>query len=140
MDPVTLFHALDRVGPAARIALGGAGHRAELAAIELGEARDHLAGSFALGLGATVLAVLGGFALNLALAAAVWHRDDRGLILLGLAFAQLAAAVAAAVFCARRVHRWRPLAETRRQLREDRECLQNLMPSSDPRAEESPAP
>lgn len=140
MDPRSLFRLLDRVGPVSRIALGGAAHRGELASLELGEACDHLSGSFALGLGASVLAVLGGFALNFSVAAAVWHREDRGLILLLLALVQLAAAAALVVVCARRLRRWHPLAETRRQLREDCDCLQNLTPSRHPQAEESPVP
>ena len=138
MNPETLLHGLDRVGPAARIMLSGLRHRGELALLEAGEAGDHLAGSFALGLGAVVFAVLGGFAVNLALAAAIWHRDDRGLLLGVLALAELLLALGAGLLVARRLRRWRPLAETRRQLDEDCECIQGLLPS-DSRAD-TPTP
>lgn len=138
MNPETVFNALDRAGPAMRIVLSGLAHRGELAALEASEARDHLAGSLALGFGAAVFAVLGGFALNLALAAAVWHRDDRGLVLGLVALAELALATGISLACVRRVRRWRPLAETRHQLSEDCACLQQILPSSEDKATPSP--
>lgn len=129
MNPETLLRDLGRVGPAARVVLSSLRHRGELAVLEAGEAGDHLAGSLALGLGAVVLAVLGGFAVNLALAAAVWHRDDRGLVLAFIAAVELLLALGIGLLVARRLRHWRPLAETRRQLDEDCECIQELLPS-----------
>lgn len=131
MNPQTLFNGLDRVGPATRVVLTGLRHRGELAAIEAGEAGGHLAGSLALGLGSVVFALLGGVAINLALAASVWHREDRGLVLAIVAVTELLLAVLAALLVARRLRHWRPLAETRRQLGADCNCIQDLLPGDD---------
>jgi len=139
MNPETLLLGLDRVGPAAHVVLTGLRHRGELAALEAGEAGDHLAGSLALGLGAVVFAVLGGFAINLALAAAVWDRADRGLILAFVAVVELLLALGTGLLVARRLRRWRPLAETRRQLDQDCECIHKLLPS-DSHDDDSPTP
>lgn len=124
----TFAHGLDRLGSAARAGLSALSHRGELAALEAGEARDHLAGTVALGLAATALTVLGGFALNFAVAAGIWHRDDRALLLALFAGLQLALAAGLAFWTHRRLSRWQPLRETRRQLRQDGEMLQTLLP------------
>lgn len=138
MNPETLFNSLDRIGPAARVVVKGLRHRGELAAIETGEAGEHLAGSLALGVGSLVFAVLGGFAVNFAVAASLWHRDDRGLLLALFAGLQLLLAVATGLLVARRLRRWHPLPETRRQLREDCECVQDLLPTDSRNAAPTP--
>jgi uncharacterized membrane protein YqjE len=132
---------MDRLGSTARIGLTALSHRGELAALETGEARDHLAGSVALGLGATVFAVLGGFAFNFAIAASLWHRADRALLLAFVALAQLALAAGLVIWTCRRLRHWEPLRETRRQLRRDSELLQTLLPGGDnpPERQNSPA-
>lgn len=129
-------HGLDRLGSAARAGLSALSHRGELAALEVGEARDHLAGTVALGLGATALTVLGGFALNFAVAASIWHRGDRALLLALFAGVQLALAAGLVFWTHRRLGRWQPLRETRRQLRQDGEMLQALLPGGAPAEDE----
>jgi uncharacterized membrane protein YqjE len=119
---------LSFLGPAPRIVLEGLMHRSQLATLEMTEARDHAARTALIGLLAGVGALLAGFAALLTLAALVWHRDDRGLIL-GLATLVIViGAGALGAWAAHRLRTWQPLAETRRQLREDRICLENLLP------------
>lgn len=119
---------LSFLGPAPRIVLEGLMHRGQLATLEMAEARDHAARTALIALLAGVGALLAGFAALLTLAALVWQRDDRGLIL-GLAtLALVLGAGGLGGWAARRLRAWQPLAETRRQLHEDRVCLENLLP------------
>ena len=122
---------MDRVAPATRVVLAGLRHRGELAAVETGEARDHFVLSVVIGVVVFALALLTGVALTLAIAAAVWHRDDRGLILGLLALGYLLATASVAWALLRRLRRWRPLIETRRQLREDGACIDRLLPDDE---------
>lgn len=138
MQPDAVFSALDQAGPAARVLLPALAHRGELAALEAGEAGDHLAGSLALTLGAAILTLLAGFAATFAFAAFVWAREDRGLLLSLVAGAYFLGAIGLAGFTVRRLRRWRPLAETRRQLLADQTCLRDLIPSRS--TTETPSP
>jgi uncharacterized membrane protein YqjE len=137
MSPRAVIDSLERVGPAAHVVLAALAHRGELAALEAGETRDHLAGSLLRAGAVFALALLAGIALTFSVAAAVWHRDDRGLLLGLLTLGYTAAAAALAWRLARRLRAWRPLPEIRRQLSEDARCIQKLLPRSDP-ADESP--
>ncbi len=132
MTPDVLFTALDRVAPATRVVLTGLAHRGELAAVEAGEARDHLTTSILIGAGVFALALLAGIALTFTVAAAVWHRDDRGLLLGLLTAAYLVGASGLAWALARRLRAWRPLRETRRQMRADGDCFGRLFPDDSP--------
>jgi uncharacterized membrane protein YqjE len=120
--------------PAPRIALSLLGeslaHRAELAILELGEARDHALGSMLLAAAAAALLFSTGFAFTLLLTALVWDDPHRGWWLGGLAVAYLAAATAAGTALRYRLRRWRPLEEIRRQLQEDQRCLNQLLKSA----------
>lgn len=129
MQPAALLTALDQAVPAARVLLPALAHRGELASLETAEARDHLAGSLALTLSAAILTLLGGFTATFAFAALVWTREDRGLLLALLALAYFVTAAGVAWFTARRLRRWHPLPETRRQLHEDQACLRALLPT-----------
>lgn len=131
MTPDVLFTALDRVAPTARVVLTGLAHRGELAAVETGEARDHLTTSILIGAGVFALSLLAGMALTFTVAASVWHRDDRGLLLGLLTLGYLITAVGLAWGLIRRLRAWRPLREIRRQLREDGKCIDNLLPDDD---------
>lgn len=131
MTPDVLFNALDRVAPATRVVLTGLVHRGELAAVETGEAREHLTASILIGAGVFALALLAGLALTFTIAASVWHRDDRGLLLGLLTLGYVLAASGLAWALSRRLRAWSPLRETRRQLREDGRCIQNLLPNDD---------
>jgi uncharacterized membrane protein YqjE len=131
MTPDVLFNALDRIAPVTRVVLNGLAHRGELAAVETGEARDHLTTTIILGAGVFALALLAGMALTFAVAASVWHRDDRGLILGLLTFGYVLTATGLAWGLVRRLRAWHPLHETRRQLREDGKCIEKLFPDED---------
>ncbi len=117
-------------GSAPRVVVEALTHRGELALLELDQARRHAAGTAAAFVLSAALLILGGFAVTLAAAAAVWSRQDRGLILGLLAAAYLAASVALAFVAARRLGSWRPFAETRRQLHEDASCLRGVLARS----------
>jgi uncharacterized membrane protein YqjE len=110
-----------------RIVVEGLAHRGELLGLELGEARTHFGVTLAFGGAGAALALLGGFAGTLAIAAAVWDRPDRGPILGLLTLAYFLAAAVAAWWTSQRLKTWRPLAETLFQLREDCTCLNNYL-------------
>jgi uncharacterized membrane protein YqjE len=132
MTSEVLFNAVGHAGSAARVQLAAILHRSELAALEAGEACDHLLGSLALVLGAAVLALLGGFAATLTFAALVWAHEDRAQLIGLLTLAYLLGAGGLAWFTLHRLRTWRPLAETRTQLRADHDCLGELLSSNGP--------
>jgi len=119
-------------GSVPRVVVEALAHRGELALLELDEARRHGAGTAAAAMFSAALLLLGGFAGTFALAAAVWSRADRGLIIGLLALAYLAASAALGYIAARRLRYWQPFAETRRQFSEDVACLHGVL-GSDPR-------
>lgn len=127
MTTESVFHVLKRAGPAGRAVLDGIGHRVELAVLELSEARDQVASSLILGVAALVLSLLGGIAFTFAIAAAIWHREDRGLWLALLTLAYFGGAAGFAMTMIRRLKRVALLPETSRQLNEDRICIGALL-------------
>jgi uncharacterized membrane protein YqjE len=132
MTTDSLLHVLQRLGPAGRALLDALGHRMELAAHELTVARNEIASSLVLGAAALVLVLLGGIALTFAIAAAVWHLESRGLWLALLTLAYLVAAAMLGLAMRRRLRRVTFLAETARQLGEDRICLGLLLRGKEP--------
>lgn len=130
----SLLAGLDRAAPAALVVLAGLRHRGELAALETGEARDHLLRSLLLAVSTFAALQLACIGLMFTAAAAVWHREDRVWWLGGLAALQLLLAISLGWAFARRLSRWSPLGETRKQLRADGDCLESLL-SRDDRAE-----
>jgi uncharacterized membrane protein YqjE len=105
-------------------------HRAELAALELDEAREHALRSTLLAAAAAALVLFAGFALTLLVASLVWDDPHRGWWLGGLCALYLAAALTTSFFLARRLRDWQPLGETRHQLQQDYQCLSQLIKSS----------
>lgn len=103
-------------------------HRGQLAALETSEAGAHLMGTILAAIGAFCLMLLTGFTITFAIAAAVWHLEERGWILGGLALVYLAVAVLLSFRIHRRMSTWRPLASTRRQLGEDCDLLSEIIP------------
>jgi uncharacterized membrane protein YqjE len=120
--------------PAPGVALGlfteSFAHRAELAALELTEAREHALGSSLLAGATAALVLFTGFAFTLLVAGLVWDDPHRGWWLGGLNAAYLAATVATAFILTRRLRTWRPFGETQRQLQEDYQCLNRLIKST----------
>lgn len=120
--------------PTPSVALGllseSVAHRAELAALELGEARDHALGSALLAGAAGALVLFTGFAVTLLLASLVWDDPHRAWWLGGLGAAYLAAAAGAGIALQRRMRDWQPLREIRHQLQEDHQCLSQLLKSA----------
>jgi uncharacterized membrane protein YqjE len=116
-------------GAAPRVMVEALMHRGELAAIELKEARQHGVWTAAALVVSGMLLLLGGFAGTIALAAAVWHRDDRGLILGLVALAYLLGAAALGYFASRRLKSWKPFEESRRQFHADCECVHDMLMS-----------
>ena len=105
-------------------------HRAELASVEVTEARDHALVSTLLAAGTAMLALFTGFAITLLLASLVWDSPHRVAWLTGLCFAYLAAAVSTGFSLVKRLRSWRPLSETQTQLQEDFQCLSKLIKSA----------
>jgi uncharacterized membrane protein YqjE len=127
MTAESVIHIVKRAGPAARAMLDGVGHRAQMALLELAEMRDKVASSLIFGLAALILSLLGGIALTFAIAALVWHREDRGLWLGLLTLAYFVSAGLLAWTMVRRLKQLEFLPETSRQLTEDRICLGALL-------------
>lgn len=113
-----------------RIALRSIGHRAELAGLELLEARDHLVAVLLLLVGAATLVLLTGGVVTFFVTAAFWDTAYRlhAIGALGLLY------LLAAALCWLRVRRlmaaFQPFAQTKEQLRKDAACVQLLMNSS----------
>jgi len=110
-----------------RIVIEGLAHRGRLAHLELREARVHLTATAAMAGAAGVLALLGGLAGTFAIAAAVWDRPDRGLVLCLVTIAYFVGAAGLAWGLSRRMRSWRPFEETLYQIREDCSCLHQHM-------------
>ena len=127
MTPESALHLFKRAGPVLRAMLDGVGHRVQLALLEVSELRDKIASSLVLGLAALVLSLLGGIALTFAIAASIWHREDRGLWLGLLTLVYFLAAGVLATVMTKRLKRLEFLPETSRQLNEDRLCLGVLL-------------
>jgi uncharacterized membrane protein YqjE len=106
-----------------RIVVEGLMHRGELAALEFREARTHAAATAIGAALAAALVLLAGFTGTFAIAAAVWERPDRGMILILVTLAYFAGAGAIAWWVSRRLRTWRPFAETIYQFREDSACI-----------------
>lgn len=123
---------LAALGPTPRIVLESLAHRGQLASVELVEARNHAALTTALAVFAAALTLLAGFAGTFTVAALVWQRDDRGLILGLVTLAYVLGAAALGWLAANRLKTWRPLAETRHQLGEDYTCLRQFLHTSTP--------
>jgi uncharacterized membrane protein YqjE len=128
----SIFSGVSRLRSSAATVLRGLDHRAELASLELGEARGHATGIAALFLVSAVAALLTGFALNFFVAALWWDTPHRLLALGVSTLTQALVAAGSAFACVRRARRWRPLPETFEQLRRDSQCLHQLLNSPPP--------
>lgn len=102
-------------------------HRGELAGIELRDARTHLAVTGAAAGIAGAFVLLFGLTGTFALAALVWERGDRAMILGLVALGYALGACALGCWAVARLRSWHPLAETRYQLREDCACLNHYL-------------
>ncbi len=123
---------MDAPSSNSRIIVEGLLHRGELASLELSDARSHFAMTGAVAGVAGALALLCGLTGTLALAALVWERGDRAVILGLVALGYLLGAGALGWWLAIRLRSWRPLAETRYQLKEDCECLNQYLSAKAP--------
>jgi len=104
-----------------------AAHRAELATLELAEARDHALVSTLLAAGTVAMALLTGFALTFLVAGMVWDSPYRVAWLAGLSGFDLAATTLTGAVLLKRLRTWRPLNETQNQLTEDFQCLNKII-------------
>jgi uncharacterized membrane protein YqjE len=120
---------LGRLHASAAVFARGVDHRAELAAIELVEARNQAAGLSGLYLIGGVVALLTGVAINF-LVAAIWWDTPHRILAVGL-FTGLQATVAtiAIVAATRRMREWAPLSQSFQQLKKDAQCLRELLTS-----------
>jgi len=113
-------------GSTPRVVVEALMHRGELASVEFKEARVHgTRTAILVGLSCAFL-LLGGFCGTFAIAAAVWERPDRGMILGLITAAYLLASGALAFAAARRFNTWKPFAETARQFHEDCACVHDI--------------
>jgi len=104
-------------------------HRAELAALELEEAREHVTGSTILAGVVGALALFTGFAFTLLVASLVWDLPSRAWWLGGLCVLYLGAAVTCGMILSHRLRTWQPLEEIQSQMQQDYQCLSQLIKS-----------
>jgi uncharacterized membrane protein YqjE len=122
-----VFPQLKRVGDYARVLFTGVHHRAELAAIELVEARN---AAIACGLwwaGAVLLLLLGLATLTAVVAVAFWDSPFRLAALGIMAAGYLGGAAGCLLKLRRQLRTWQPFNETAGQIRKDARCLGELM-------------
>jgi len=103
-----------QIVPALKIVFEAIFHRGEIVAVELSQVREYvflvvIAGHLAVG-----FAILGGFAVTFMVAAMVWDRPDRTMILGLVAVLYLVLAAALGIFTALRI-------------RNDHDCLQTIL-------------
>ncbi len=120
------------ISSVSRLLAGALIHRGELAALELGEARAHTAVTAVLAALAGAFLLLCGFALTLAIAASVWAREDRALIITGVAVSDVCAAALLAWAAYHRARAWTPFSETRRVFHDDCAAVRSLVGQKDP--------
>src|SRR5690242_14944082 len=84
-------------------------HRAELASVEVGEARDHALVSTLLAVGTVVLTLITGFAITLLLASLVWDSPHRVWWLIALCAVYLGSAFLTGFALVKRLRTWRPM-------------------------------
>ncbi|HEY4302711.1 MAG TPA: phage holin family protein [Candidatus Didemnitutus sp.] len=101
-------------------------HRAELAVLELDEARDHAMVSTVMAGVALTLVLFTGIGFTFLVAGMVWDSPNRTMWLGGLCSVYLVAAVIAGILLTHRLRTWRPLGETQSQLQRDYQCLSQL--------------
>jgi uncharacterized membrane protein YqjE len=118
-------------GSTPRVVVEALMHRVELASVELKEVRQHGLRTAILAGVSGALLLLSGFAATFAIAAAVWNRSDRGMILGLITVGYLVGAGVLAFIAARRMKTWRPFSETARQFREDCACVHDIIHSSE---------
>jgi hypothetical protein len=121
---------LGAVGSIPRVVVEALIHRGELASFEMKEAQTHGAVTAVFAALGAVFLLLGGFAGTLAIAASVWQREDRGLILGLVTLAYLVMAAALGFVAANRFKTWRPFAETYRQFQADSACVHEILNST----------
>jgi len=132
MDNATTTSPLPNIGlgqivPALKVFLGGAVHRGELVALEFAQVSHHAFLTVVAALAAMALVLLGGFAATFMIAAMVWDTPQRTLILGLVALGYLLIAGLLIWLASARIRAWRPFLETRRQLRNDSNCLQSVL-------------
>jgi uncharacterized membrane protein YqjE len=129
LDPTAPRPRVPPLSEAATLLNDALSHRADLAAIELAEARAHAQASLLLLGLAALLALLGGFALTLTLTGLVWDSPHRVAWLTAMCVAYLLGAVATGFLLHRRMQAWRPFSEICHQLQQDQQCLTRLIRS-----------
>lgn len=117
------------LGESVRLGAEALSHRAELAVLELEEAGSHARTSALLAAVAAYLVLFTGFAFTLLVAALVWDSPQRGLWLAGLCGLYLIGSASAALLLMRRLRTWQPFAEVKSQLKQDHQCLSQLLQS-----------
>ena len=109
-----------------RLLLDALGHRAELAGVEMAEARAELAKTAVFLAVSAGLSLLAATLFTAAFAAAVWQTSYRIPALLALASAYAIGAVGFFVAARRRLRGWQPFGEISAQLRKDAQCLETI--------------
>ena len=118
---------LGAVGSIPRVVVEALIHRGELASLEMKEAQTHGTVTAVYGGLAAGFVLLAGFAGTLALAAAVWQREDRVLILSLVTLAYVIVSAALSLVAFNRFKSWQPFVDTRRQFQADCACIHEIL-------------
>jgi len=125
----SILPGLGRLQSSASVLVRGIDHRAELASLELSEAKDRAIGFSGLLVAGIVTALLTGFALDIFVAALWWDTPHRLLAIGILVVVQAVVAVIAFARGFKQVKLWHPLFQTINQLKKDTQCLRDLLTS-----------
>ena len=126
---------LSQIVPALKVFLEAGVHRGELAALELSQVSEYAFLTVTAWLAAVGFVLLGGFAGTFMLAAMVWDRPDRTMILGLITLIYFLCAGLFVYVTVARAKKWRPFCEIRRQLHNDNQCLQAILgPGLEPQA------
>lgn len=126
LEAPEIIPGFSRIKTGAGIVLRGLEHRAELAALELGELRTQVTAAGTLIAVATAAFYLAGLAATLLVAAIFWDTPHRTGALVWLTSIEVLVGVAAIVWMRRRWRDWRPWSATREQLNRDARCLHQI--------------
>lgn len=112
------------------LAIRSVDHRAELAGIELAEARDQLLSALLLILSAAIFMILACVMFSVLIITLTWDTPYRLHAISGLLAIYLIGAGICIGVMRYRLRQWKPFALTKDQIRQDTHCINTLIESS----------
>lgn len=113
-----------------QLAIRSVDHRADLAGVELAEARDQLLTVLLLILGTAIFLIIAGGMLSVLIVTLTWDTPYRLHAISGLLAIYLIGAGVCLGVMRFRLRQWKPFALTKDQIRQDAHCINTLIESS----------